>query len=192
MSDDKDEDKGKNGQVITFPGGKKVDAGEVGADYIVGQGSDVSIPELIDPKSVEREIRKRENFVSSQKLVRVVAEKASISDVIDVVLEEITEELSHLKYERRKATEEGKNTANYTISRIASLRQLADILNKRQENFRSDRFDLKSPKFKQILHVWMEFVYSSMSKSDLPESTIDVVFKQMEADMEDWEKRLEL
>jgi hypothetical protein len=38
----------------------------------------------------------------------------------------------------------------------------------------------------------MEFVYSSMSKSDLPESTIDVVFKQMEADMEDWEKRLEL
>jgi hypothetical protein len=190
-TDDKDGDKnGSNGKLLSFPGGEKVDTKEVGVDFVVGQGGDLPTTELIDPRFIEREIRKRENFVSSQKLVRVIAEKAPVSDVVDAVLNEIAEELSHLKYERRKATEEGKNTANYTISRIASLRQLADVLQKRQENTRAERLDLQSPRFKQVLHLWMEFVYDSMSKADLPESTIDVVFKQMEADMQDWEKKL--
>jgi hypothetical protein len=188
-TDDKDKDSG-SGKILSFPGGEKVDTSEVGTDYVVGQGGDLPTTELVDPKSIEREIRKREHFVSSQKLVRVIAEKAPVPDVVDAVLNEIAEELSHLKYERRKATEEGKNTANYTISRIASLRQLADVLQKRQENSRAERLDLKSPKFKQILHLWMEFMYDSMSKAELPESTIDVVFKQMEADMSDWEKKL--
>jgi len=187
-NDDKDKDTGK-GKLISFPGGKEVDAGEVGADYVIGQGGDLSTGELIDPKSIDREIRKRDQFVKSQGLFQVISEKAPVSDIIDSVLVEIAEELSHLKYERRKATEEGKNTANYTISRIASLRQLADVLQKRQDNTRAERLDLKSPKFKQILHLWMEFVYESMSKSDLSESSIDVVFKQMEADMTDWEKK---
>jgi len=190
-TDDKDKKEGKgNGKLLTFPGGKKVDAGEVGASYVVGQGGNLPVAELIDPQSVDRELRKREQFVQSQALVKAIDGKAPAADVIEAVLSEIAEELSHLKYERRKASEEGKNTANYTISRIASLRQLADVLQKRQENTRAERLDLKSPKFKQILHLWMEFVYESMQKSDLPDATIDLVFKQMEADMTDWEKKL--
>lgn len=179
-----------NGKLLTFPGGQKVDTKEVGADYVVGQGGDLPTAELIDPQAIDRELRKREQFVQSQGLVRAIETKAPTSDVIDAVLGEIAEELAHLKYERKTAAENGKNTANYTISRIASLRQLADVLQKRQENSRAERLDLKSPKFKQILHLWMEFVYESMSKSDVPESMIDMIFKQMEADMVDWEKKL--
>lgn len=190
MSDTDDKDKSKEkGKLLSFPGGEKVNTDEVGVDYIVGRGGDLPTAEILDPTSIDKEIRKREQFVKNQELFRVVSEKAPVSDVIDSVLKEIAEELSHLKYERRKATEEGKNTANYTISRIASLRQLADVLQKRQDNSISEKLDLKGPKFKQILHLWMEFVYESMSKSDIPEATIDVVFKQMESDMTEWEKR---
>ena len=186
---DEDEDKDK-GKLLSFPGGKEVNTKEVGTDYVVGQSGAIPTSELIDPQANDRELRKREQFVQNQALVKNIDTKAPISDIIDSVLAEIAEELSHLKYERKKAAEDGKNTANYTISRIASLRQLADILQKRQENSRAERLDLKSPKFKQILHLWMEFVYESMTKSEIPETTIDVVFKQIEADMTEWEKKL--
>ena len=89
-----------------------------------------------------------------------------------------------------RALEGSVKLASVAIGAGDDIRQLADVLQKRQENTRAERLDLQSPRFKQVLHLWMEFVYDSMSKADLPESTIDVVFKQMEADMQDWEKKL--
>jgi len=180
----------KNGKVLTFPGGKKTSPADLGAPYVIGQSGHVPTPDVLDPNDIEKDVRERESYVKRQELVQAVEQKAPAGEVIDLVLKEITEELAHLKYERRKATQDGKNTANYTISRIASLRQLADVLQKRQENVRAERFDLKSPEFKKILRLWMEFLYNSMVKVSVDDSTIDTVFKQMEADMTDWEKRL--
>jgi hypothetical protein len=180
----------KNGVVLTFPGGKSMTSDELGVPYVVGQSGQVPTPEVIDPKDIDKDVRDREAYVKRQELVQAIDQKAPASEVVDLVLKEITEELAHLKYERRKATLDGKNTANYTISRIASLRQLADVLLKRQENARAERLDLKGPEFKKVLRLWMEFLYESMTKVSIDDSTIDTIFKQMEADMADWEKKL--
>lgn len=188
MSSGSDDD--KVGTILSFPNGEQVSVDEVGAGYVVGQGGIVPTAQLIDHTLIEKDLRERDAYVKSQPLVKIISQKAPISDLVDEVLNEIAEELSHLKYERRKASKEGKNTANYTISRIASLKQLAEVLQKRQENARAERFDLKSPKFKQILHLWMEFLYESMTQAGLDDGTIDTVFKTMESNMTDWEKRL--
>lgn len=185
-----DEDSGSGGTVLSFPNGEQVSASEVGADFVVGQGGSVPTAELVDPASLEKELRDRDSFVRNEGLTRVIEGRAAPSDVLDELLKEIAEELGHLKFERRKAAKEGKNTANYTISRIASLRQLADVVQKRQENARQERFDLKSPRFKQILHMWMGFWYDSMIQAGLDEGTVDSVFKIVEANMVDWEKRV--
>jgi len=190
MDETPTDDKKKNGTVLTFPGGKKTTPADIGAPYVIGASGHVPTPDVIDPSDVDKDVRERESYVKKQELVQAVDQKAASSEIVDLVLKEIAEELAHLKYERRKATLDGKNTANYTISRIASLRQLADVLLKRQENVRAERFDLKSPEFKKILRLWMEFLYNSMTKVSVDESTIDTIFKQMEADMTDWEKRL--
>ena len=50
--------------------------------------------------------------------------------------------------------------------------------------------DFRSPEFKKVIHAWMEFVYDSMGKAGVGESDIDLVFKQIEVDMADWEKKL--
>jgi len=185
----KDKDK-NNGKLLTFPGGKKVDTSEIGADgYIVGQGGQVPTADIIDPKELELEIREREEYVKKQELVQAAYRKANTAEVIDLVLIEVSEELAHLKYERRKATRDGKNTANYTVSRIASLRQLSDVLLKRQENMRQERLDLRSPEFKKIIRAWLGFVFESMTKAEVDENVIDLVFKQIEADMLEWEKQ---
>jgi hypothetical protein len=182
--DEKDKNPGK---VLTFPGGSTVNTQDIGADYVVSQGNYVDTPELIDPVDVVKSIREREDFVNRQELLVRVKAGAPAVDIVDTVIKEIVEELSHLKYERKKAARDGKNTSNYTISRISSLRSLADVLMKRMENARAEQLDLKSPRFREVLKLWMEFVYESMVKVGISDQNIDLVFRQIEADMKDWE-----
>lgn len=185
--DDSDTPKGK---VLTFPSGESINPDDLGADYIVGQGHQSSVAELVNPQEISKDFRDREEYVSRQELLVKVNEKLPAVDLVEQVIKEISEELAHLKYERRKAAKEGKNTANYTISRISSLRSLADVLMKRMENARAEQLDLKSPRFREVLKLWMEFVYESMVKVEVPEQIIDLVFKQIEADIKDWEQKI--
>lgn len=188
--DSKDTKDKSNGKLIVFPGGKTASTGELGTDYVVGQGGTVNTPELVDPAAVSRELRERDQSVGGNELVKAIARRAGPADLIDEVLKEIAEELAHLKFERSKAAKEGKNTANYNMSRIAALRQIADVLMKRQENARQEQLDLKSPRFQSVVRLWMEFVYDSAQKAGIAEAEIDLMFNQMKADMVDWEKKI--
>lgn len=191
MDDETHDDKDKKpGRLLAFPGGKKVNTNEIGLEgVIVGQSGTIPTPDVIDPKEVEADLRERESYVKRQELVQATDRKAPTGEIIDIVLKEIAEELGHLKYERRKVAADGKNTANFTVSRIASLRQISEVLLKRQENARAERMDFRSPEFKKVIQSWLEFIYESLGKAGMTESDIDLVFKQIEADMSDWEKR---
>ena len=178
------------GKIITFPGGETVDPAELGADYIVSQGGSFETHEVTHLSDLAREYREREDYVSKQELSIKINAGSPIPDLVDSVIKEIGEELAHLKYERKKAARDGKNTANYTISRISSLRSLSDVLMKRMENARAEELDLKSPRFREVMKLWMEFVYESLTKVGVSDQVIDLVFKQMEADMKDWELRI--
>lgn len=192
MDDTEDKDKDKRpGKLLPFPGGKKVKPDEIGmSGIIVGQAGTIPTPEIIDPVEAERLLRDRESYVKNQELVQAADRRAPTDEMIFHVVREITEELAHLKFERRHAAKEGKSTANHTVARIASLRQLTEVLLKRQENARAERMDFRSPEFKKIMQQWLEFVYESMNKAGLAENDVDLVFKQIEADMGDWEKKV--
>jgi hypothetical protein len=188
--------KPSRGNLIVLPGGKTVDPhSDLGADYVAGPvrtgNVQPSSPEVIDPVAVDAEIRERERFVSEQKMTEVVRRHGTAHELGEAVLAEIVEELSHLKFERRKAIKDGKNSANYSVSRIAGLRSLADLLLKRLEAARGEHLDLKSPRLQAIFKVWMEFFYDSMEKSGVEPQIIDLVFQQMKADMIGWERKMD-
>lgn len=185
--DDSKDDKEKTGLLITFPNGKAIDKEELGTEYVVGQGGQINTPDIID---ISEEEKKREAFIRDQPLTRVLLDGSETRDVITVVLREIAEELVHLKWERKKAASEGKNTANYNTARAAGLQQLATTLIKKQENTRAEQLDLKSPRFQAILRQWLEFVYESMQKAGFGNQEIDAVFTTMKADMVDWERKI--
>lgn len=194
MGDDKnsrsDNQGGCSGELLTFPGGDSIHSDDIGAGYIVSQGGQIPTPEIIDPKLTAKEYREREGFVQSDTLVQTANNGGDARDMMTGVIQEISVELANLKWERQKAAKEGRNTANYTSSRIASLRQLADVLLKRQENMRMEQLDLKSERFQNVLKLWMEFVYTSMQKAGLADHEIDLVFNTMKADMVDWERQI--
>jgi hypothetical protein len=196
MSNPKDgdndgKDKGKS-NLITFPGGQKVDPTEVGADAVIGSTGNIPTPELQDPADIQAEVRERATYIKSQELVKIVTNKGTTSETIDALLIEIAEETAHLKFERDKAIKDGKNTANFNVARINSLRSMTEILLKRKEADLGDHLDLKSPKFQKVFQVWMEFFYEAMEKSGITSDIIDLVFKQMKADMINWEQRMDV
>jgi hypothetical protein len=179
------------GKIITFPSGERVNTNDVGINSVIGQVGNVHTPEIMDPISVADEVRDRIKYVKKQEIVKALKDNSSTAVTIDALLLEIAEELSHLKFERRKASQEGKNTSNYTVSRINSLRSMAELLLKRKEAALAEKLDLKSPRLQKIFEVWMEFFYESMIKCQIPDHLTDLVFQQMKADMVEWEKRIE-
>ncbi len=188
-----DKDKDGLGEIISFPSGKSISPQDMGADYAIIPPSIFSnsyVEEPVDPEDLQKEFQEREEFVEKQKLVKSVQNNASVSEIIDQVLLEIAEELSHLKWERRKASKEGKSTVNHTVSRINCLGRISDILIKKKETAISEKLDLKSPRFQKILQSWMEFLYLAMQKSGIRDEDIDVVFNQMKADMVGWESKI--
>lgn len=185
------DDEKKEGKIITFPTGDRVNSNDVGAGFIVGQSGNIPTAEIVDPITITEEVKERVKYVKKQELVKVLKDDASTAVIIDAVMFEIAEELAHLKFERRKAAKDGKNTANYTVSRINSLRSLAELLLKRKEAALAERLDLRSPRLQKIFEIWMEFFHESMVKCQIPDHVIDLVFQQMKVDMKDWEKRME-
>lgn len=186
-----DKDPRDRGKLIVFPGGRKVDPDDVGADYIISQTGDIPTPDIVDPVAVDDDLRKRVEYVKRQELVEVVKRGAPTAETIDAILVEIAEEISHLKFDRRRAAKDGKSTSNFTLQRVNGLRSLAEILLKRKEAALAERLDLKSPRFQAVFKVWMEFFYSSMEKAGVDQATMDTVFEQMRADMIDWEVKME-
>jgi hypothetical protein len=193
MGDEKDTDSPViEGKLIQFPSKNDIDMAEIGVNYAspVSAKDNEYIPTLSDLKKMEKEFKEREEFVRTQALVQSSDLKINPVDLSDLLIREIVEELSHLKWERQKLAKAGKYATNQSVSRIAALKQLSEILSKRIENARNERLDLRSPRFQQVLNLWMNFLYESMKKVNLNDQEIDLVFAQMKADMLDWEKLL--
>jgi hypothetical protein len=152
-SGDDDGGNGKNSHLIVFPGGKTLDPKDVGADFVGGSGQ-IPMGELLDPDDVKRDLRERMAYVKDQPLVKAMGEGSA--QAMDVLLVEIAEEISHLKWERRKAAKDGKNTAQFTVARINGLRSLAEALIRRKEAAIAEHLDLKSPRLQKIFSFSMK------------------------------------
>ena len=173
--------------------GKKVWDQTLGeSDYIIASvsGDDTEVPEVIDRQSIDLDISRRQAYHENSHLTALIETKSSPADIIDGIISEIAEELSHIKYERQRSIQEGRSSSAMSIKRIESLRTLADILIKKSENFKSSSIDFRNPKFKAVIRLWMEFVYDAMQKVGVDEATIDMVFKQLETDIVDWERKV--
>lgn len=192
MNNDDDLDEPLEGKLITFHTQAHLDMSEIGINFANPnpKNEGEAVPQIIDLKKTEKEFKEREEFVRTQKIVQSANEKINPLELSDLLIFEITEELSHLKWERQRLAKTGKYATNQSVSRISALKQLSEILAKRLETARNDRLDLRSPKFQQILNLWMNFLYESMKKVNLSDQDIDLVFGQMKADMIGWEQKI--
>lgn len=186
MSDDVSEP-GSN-KVIVLPGGQTLDPDEIGASFIVSAAGQIPTGELLDPADVKQELKDRIAFVKNQPLVKAVSEGSQ--QAINAILVEIAEELSHIKFERRKVAANGRSTAALTVARVNGLKQLAETLLRRKETAMAEQLDLKSPRLQKIFKVWMDFFYEAMQRSGVSSEIINVVFQQMKADMIGWESKM--
>jgi len=185
MNDDDDR------KIISFPGGEKLDDEDTSAGYVLDSVAGGPVAELLDSYGIDRETRERIKYVEKQELTKVVKNGGSTTQIIDILITEIAEELAHLKFKRRKAFQDGGDVRSFTGSRMRHLRSLTELLFKKKESAMAEQLDLRSPRLQKIFKVWMEFFYSSMEKCGISEEMVDLVFQQMKADMKDWESKID-
>ena len=188
--DDKDKDGKSKNKLIPFPGGR-LDPEEIGAGFVVSSTARVQTGDVVDPIQVREELDRRIAYVKGQELVRVIERGAPTAETINLLLKELAEEISHLKWERRRAAKGGKSTVSHTTARISGLRTLTEILIRRKEASITDKLDIKSPKFQKVFTIWLGFFHESMKKAGVSDEVIHVVFQQMKADMLECEKKIE-
>lgn len=187
-----DDKKPKMGKLLHLPSGSPVDTEEVGVDsYVASPVGNIPMGELMDPREAARELQERMDYVGSQELVKIAKEHAPTAATIDVLLIEIAEEVSHMKWERRQNAKKGKSTAQLTIARIAGLKQLSDILIKRKETSLNERLTTKDPRVQKLFEIWMEMFFSALEKSKISPEVIDIIFAQIRTDMLEWETKME-
>jgi len=134
---------------------------------------------------------KRSKFIAADAILDALKNRdKSDAELIDIILAEIGEELANLKYERQLASERGRSTADINISRVEALRKLIDMIIKKKTLLVKDPIDIKSPRFQKILQIWVDYFYSAMKKSGIPDEMIDIVFRNMRNNMIDWEKEM--
>lgn len=178
--------------IVSIPGKKVWDQTLGGSDYVIASvsGDTTDVPEVLDKKSIDLDISRRQIFHENSHLTTLIETRSTPAEIVDGIISEIAEELSHIKYERQRSIQEGRPSSAMSIKRIESLRTLADILIKKSDSFKSSSIDFRNPKFKAVIRLWMEFVYDAMQKVGVDDATIDMVFKQLETDIVDWEKKV--
>src|SRR3989304_5279668 len=123
---------GNGAKILALPDGTSVSTEEINTPYVVAQSGQNQIQEIIDVIDSNNLLKERKEYIKRQALVRAFENNVHVSDLLDIVLKEISEDLAHLKWDRRQAIKEGRNPVSYTIARIASLKTLADTIIKKR------------------------------------------------------------
>lgn len=168
-----------------------IESSDVGASYVVAPTKkSTHLAVLEDKEETLNLINERNKYVKGQKLYKAAHEGAPLPDLLDLTIQEVASEISHLKWERNRAIEGGKSTSGHSIARISSLKSLVDILTKKQESIKDEKLNLSSPRFKTIVKFWLELVYESMTQANIKQEEIDLIFSYIRTNMADWEKKI--
>lgn len=192
--DDKRTEEPEGGKVIPMRGLESLhDASGVNsyAMPMVASPFESVTSEIMDPQQVAQDLKDRIKYIEKQELVTAAKAGAPTKNLIDILVAELAEEISHIKWERRDAAKRGYKTEKLTSSRISGLKNLADILLKKRDTIGDERLSTKDPRVQQFFKLWMEMFFAAMEKMNIPPEMIDLVFSQIKADMLEWEIKME-
>lgn len=118
--------------------------------------------------------------IARDPLVRLAQVNPDAKSVADQLLQEATEELAALKYERQAAEQRGESSYQLSVKRIASLVQLSNVWLKRfDSNLGSGQVDLASPGVKALINFLIETFRDALDQSGMPQSGSDGVLAKM-------------
>ena len=112
--------------------------------------------------------------------------------VLKAVLMGLSEEQQALKDLREKKAKENKDISHLCIKRGTLLKYMSETLIQRQALVGgSGEIDLKSPKFREIIKMFLGIVAATFDEVKIPSEYRDLYFQALSLKMEGWEQKAE-
>lgn len=130
----------------------------------------------------------------NDKLLTTVRNDSSLSILYNGIMEEICEDIAYLKLARKEAfLAREENFVDISFKRIKSLRELVEILVKREQgkSKQEAKIDFNGDAFQNVLKFFLKTISDTFEKVSIPQQFIDIFFAQLGQELEGFEKKIE-
>ena len=167
--------------VMTAPPGRRKQ--EENAKVVIGPSN--SFVEALN------ELRNKD--VNKDPVLTALKQKGALDkDAITRIVEGMAEEAANLKFDRDESQRMGEDSVQISMKRVNTLKALADVLFKQQEQEASE-IDFESPSFIAFFHylgdTFKESMLSAGIRDESIETTINILSKALDDSWKDEAKR---
>ena len=133
----------------------------------------------------------KKEFLKQDKLIQGIMNDSNVFDLLDVVLSEIAEESTSLKYERIKKEAADEPTDRLSLRRSNILKMVSDVLIQKRNLAINDFINLRSPQWQLVFTQMLEKV--SQTFKDLGYSTeqAELFFQKLNGNLQGFEEDVE-
>lgn len=157
----------KNGRPSTMkglPGRPSQQAGSVQPDLPSEMG------QVIAPE-VTRNFNAKKKSVSMNPLYQQICDDPYGDPILSQIMKELAEEAAALKFERKRADQQGRDAIALSVRRVDTLQRISDTWFKRREQLASKSVDLRSQAFRRLWLYILETFMEAMESAGVPEAT---------------------
>jgi hypothetical protein len=126
--------------------------------------------------TIKEVLKRKDEFVDGDTLRQMMRDDPESPDVLQAVMEGISEEAASIGFERIEADRRGKETGTLSQRRITALRALADTWLKRKEQISTRGIDMDSPAFEEVFKYTMETFKEAMVAARMRPEAVEAVF----------------
>lgn len=157
------------------------------SEVIQNPGSDTNTPATLeDAVTVSAEEADDDLIVLS------IKEDDLPDAVLKAVMVGLGEEQASLKTLRVRKSNENKDTSHISLKRGTLLKYMSETLLQRQAlTGRSESFDLRGPKFREIFKMFLQIVSDTFDQVNIPAEYKEIFFSALGKNLEGWEEKAE-
>jgi len=134
----------------------------------------------------------KKDVIKDDRLIQGITGEAGVFDLMDIVLAELAEESSSLKYERLKKEFNDEATDRISLRRANILKMINDSLVQKRNLALNDLINLRSPQWQIVFENLMDKIKKTFIDLEYPSEQEELFFQKLQNNLEGFEEETEI
>ena len=143
-------------------------------------------PVKIEPS--EATLPSKKDFLKEDPIIKAILNDSGVFDLLDVVLSELAEESSSLKYERIKKELANQDTDRLSLRRSNILKMISDALIQKRNLALNDFINLRSPQWQLVFDQLMQRITQTLKELSYSTEQVELFFQKLQGNLEGFEE----
>lgn len=134
----------------------------------------------------------KKDVIKDDRLIQGITGEAGVFDLMDIVLAELAEESSSLKYERLKKEFNDEATDRISLRRANILKMINDSLVQKRNLALNDLINLRSPQWQIVFESLMGKIKRTFRDLEYASEQEELFFQKFQSNLEGFEEEVEV